>query len=115
MIVQTDLLGALPGSFPETSPYVGIGAGGLGGGKSGPIGWETYQPVTQLWLYKYYGDVQTMRDSFNNTYAYIKLLDSAPRAINSGLGDWMPVQNTQSGYTGPGFQHMSYLAFANIT
>merc|ERR1711871_457842 len=49
--------------FTETSPYVGIADGGIGPG-TGPIGWETYQPVAQLWLYKYYGDVQTMSDSF---------------------------------------------------
>ena len=49
-----------------------------------PIGWETYQPVTQLWLYKYYGDLQTMKDSFNQTRAYIELLDSNPPGIDSG-------------------------------
>ena len=27
----------------------------------------------------------------------------------------MPVQKTKTSFTGPGFQHMSYLAFANIT
>eukprot|EP00729_Bicosta_minor_P015712 gene15712-27472_t len=56
-----------------------------------------------------------MKDSFNQTRAYIELLDSNPPGIDSGLGDWMPVQNTKTSFTGPGFQHMSYLAFANIT
>jgi alpha-L-rhamnosidase len=70
-----------PAAFPETSPFVGIRCGGCGAdggfkgdlpafpGAGGPIGWQTYQPVTQLWLYKYYGDMQTMVDSFDQTYA----------------------------------------------
>ena len=94
---------------------IGIADAGLGPPNAGPIGWETYQPITQLWLYKYYGDLQTMADSFNQTLAYMKLLDANPPGLKAGLGDWMPVQNTKSSYTGPGFQHMSYLAFANIT
>lgn len=102
------------GGFTETSPFVGIADGGLGPG-TGPIGWEAFQPVAQLWLYKYYGDVQTMADSFDATYAYIKLLDRNPPGITSGLGDWMPVEGTSPALTGLGFQFMSYIAFANIT
>ena len=119
-------------AFTETSPFVGIRCGGCGQdggftgdlpaftGAGGPIGWQTYQPVTQLWLYKYYGDEQTMRDSFNHTLAYVKMIEAAgldpeSTSIDSGLGDWMPVQDTSDSYTGPGFQRMSYLAFANIT
>jgi hypothetical protein len=117
-----------PAAFPETSPFVGIRCGGCGadGGfdgdlpvfskAGGPIGWQTYQPVTQLWLYKYYGDKQTMAESFQNTYAYIKMLETAANSsIDGGLGDWMPLQGTSRSYTGAGFQRMSYLAFANIT
>jgi hypothetical protein len=49
--------GSLSG-FTETSPFVGITDAGLvPGGGTGPIGWETYQPETQLWLYKYYGEL----------------------------------------------------------
>ena len=98
-----------PAAFPETSPFVGIRCGGCGAdggfkgdlpafpGAGGPIGWQTYQPVTQLWLYKYYGDKQTMADSFDQTYAYIQMLeesggDPESTSIESGLGDWMPVQ-----------------------
>ena len=119
-------------AFTETSPFVGIRCGGCGadGGfkgdlpafphAGGPIGWQTYQPVTQLWLYKYYGDKQTMADSFDQTYAYIQMLeesesDPESTSIESGLGDWMPVQGTSTAFTGRGFQRMSYLAFANIT
>jgi len=54
-------------------------------------------------------------ESFDATYAYIKLLDSNPSGITSGLGDWMPVEGTSVAFTGRGFQMMSYLAFANIT
>eukprot|EP01047_Picozoa_sp_COSAG01_P055639 COSAG01_NODE_6218_length_3786_cov_2.327638_3_plen_274_part_00 len=143
--------GSLSG-FTETSPFVGITDGGLvPGGGTGPIGWETYQPETQLWLYKYYGklvldcvrllsrllsaaagchsdthdpslsaclcagDTDTMRQSFNSTYAYIQLLDSNPPGIGHGLGEWMPVVGTSTEFTGPAFLRMSYLAFANIT
>ena len=69
----------------------------------------------QLWLYKYYGDTETMRRSFNHTYDYIRVLDSNPASIEDGLGDWMPLQSTSTAYTGLGFQMISYLAFANIT
>jgi hypothetical protein len=62
------------GGFTETSPFVGITDAGLQpGAGTGPIGWETYQPVTQLWLYKYYGDTATMQESFNATYGYIQV------------------------------------------
>lgn len=82
-----------PAAFPETSPFVGIRCGGCGPdggfsgdlpgfpGAGGPIGWQTYQPVTQLWLYKYYGDLETMRASFNQTYAYVKMLEAAVREL----------------------------------
>ena len=78
-----------PAAFPETSPFVGIRCGGCGAdggftgdlpefpGAGGPIGWETYQPVTQLWLYKYYGDLKTMRDSYDQTYAYVEMLEAS--------------------------------------
>jgi alpha-L-rhamnosidase len=36
--------------FNETSPFVGIQTAGLGP-ETGPIGWETFQPEAQLWLY----------------------------------------------------------------
>lgn len=41
--------------------------------------------------------------------------DPESTSINAGLGDWMPVQDTSRAFTGPGFQRMAYLAFANIT
>ena len=102
------------GGFPETAPYVGISTDGLGG-TSGPIGWEAYQPEVQLWLYRYYGNKDALITAFNSTYKYIKLLDTNPKAIQNGLGDWMPVEPTGVDFTGLGFQRMSYLAFANIT
>jgi alpha-L-rhamnosidase len=100
--------------FTETSPFVGIASAGIGPG-TGPIGWESFQPEAQLWLYKYNGDLRTMNESFEHTRAYIDLLDSEPPEIEHGLGDWMPVHQTDVAYTGRGFQRMSYLAFANIT
>ena len=90
------------GGFTETSPFVGITDAGLvPGAGTGPIGWETYQPVTQLWLYKYYGDTDTMAEAFNATYDYIKLLDTNPPGVGHGLGDWMPVEGTSTTFTGP--------------
>ena len=100
--------------FTETAPFVGIASAGLGP-KTGPIGWEAFQPEAQLWLYKYYGDSQTMRESFEHTRAYIDLLDRQPTGIENGLGDWMAVDRTDVAFTGLGFQYSSYLAFANIT
>ena len=82
--------GALTG-FTETSPFVGITDAGLvPGGGTGPIGWETYQPVTQLWLYKYYGDTRIMNESFASTHAYIKLLDSNPPGIDRACTGNLP-------------------------
>ncbi|CAB9522605.1 K05989 alpha-L-rhamnosidase [Seminavis robusta] len=101
--------------FTETAPYVGIADKGLGFG-TGPIGWQTFQPEALLWLYKYYGDIKTLRESFPHTKAYIDLLDNHQTdGIQNGLGDWMPVHVTDVNFTGLGFQRMSYLAFANIT
>ena len=113
--VRLDATSGNFGGFPETAPFVNIADASLiPGDKSGPIGWETYQPVAQLWLYKYYGDTVTLKESFNLTLAYVSQLDTEPSGIESGLGDWMPVQSTSSAFTGLGFQRMSYLAFANI-
>eukprot|EP01051_Picozoa_sp_SAG22_P007179 SAG22_NODE_495_length_9802_cov_111.077605_10_plen_65_part_00 len=39
--------------------------------------WQTYQPVTQLWLYKYYGDRQTMAVSYEQTYAFVQMLEAS--------------------------------------
>ncbi|CAB9517107.1 Alpha-L-rhamnosidase [Seminavis robusta] len=106
--------GALDG-FTETSPYVGIHDNGLGH-QTGPIGWQAFQPEALLWLYKYYGDTRTLKESYNHTLAYIKLLDTSDqKLIEDGLGDWLAVDETDVAFTGRGFQFMSYLAFANIT
>ena len=121
-----------PAAFTECAPFNGVRCGGCGadggfaGGlpsfpkAGGPIGWQTYQPVTQLWLYKYYGDLKTMSASYEQTYAFVRMLEAAAAdptsgSIDGGLGDWMPVQATSRDFTGPGFQRMAYLAFANIT
>ena len=102
--------------FPETAPYVGISDGGVGPPGSGPIGWQTYQPEAQLWLHKYYGELQLLHESFNSTHAYVRMLERAPqRQLEGGLGDWMPAEGTSTAFTGLGFQRQSYLAFANIS
>lgn len=44
------------------------------------------------------------------------MLDAAAaEQVEGGLGDWMPVDDTSTAYTGRGFQRGSYLAFANIS
>ena len=101
--------------FPETAPSVGISDGGVGPAGSGPIGWQAFQPEAQLWLYKYYGDVHTLTECFNATHAFVKMLDTDPAGIEHGLGDWMPIDQTSTAFTGMAFQRMSYLAFANIS
>ena len=54
------------GGFTETSPYVGISDNGLGD-MSGPVGWDTFQPMAIMWLYKYYGNVQIIEEAYNYT------------------------------------------------
>eukprot|EP01064_Diplonema_japonicum_P008318 TRINITY_DN1579_c1_g1_i5.p1 TRINITY_DN1579_c1_g1~~TRINITY_DN1579_c1_g1_i5.p1 ORF type:complete len:937 (+),score=253.12 TRINITY_DN1579_c1_g1_i5:64-2811(+) len=102
------------GGFTETAPYVGIHDASLNG-TAGPIGWATYQPVLLLWLYKYYGEVRVLNESYAATTRYIELLDASPSGIENGLGDWMPVEPTGTDFTGRGFQLMSYRAYANIS
>ena len=103
------------GGFTETAPWTGMADAGLGGG-SGPIGWETYLPQQAAWLYKSYGDAPTVRRVYDAATRYVEFLDSAPRsAIENGLGDWMPVEDSALPLTGLGFQHVSYLAYANMS
>ena len=84
------------------SVAVAVVAGGFTGGvpgfpgAGGPIGWQTYQPVTQLWLYKYYGQLKTMSASYEQTYAFVQMLEASAAdpestSIDGGLGDWMCV------------------------
>ena len=68
-----------------------------------------------LWLYKYYGDVQSLRVHWNATKRYIALLDTDPPGADRGLGDWMPVEKKQQAMTGEGFRREAYLAAANIS
>jgi alpha-L-rhamnosidase len=103
------------GGFTETSPFTGMADAGLGGG-SGPIGWETYLPQQAAWLYKYYGDAATVRRVYAPATRYVEFLDIVPRnAIENGLGDWMGVEDSALPLTGLGFQHISYLAYANMS
>ena len=111
----TDASGELIVGFTETAPFVGISDRGIGPAGSGPIGWQSYQPEALLWLYKYYGAVDILHEAFNATHAFVRMLDEAGTAVEGGLGDWMPVDETSTAFTGLGFQRMSYLAFANIS
>ena len=70
-------------------PFVGVKTNSFEK-NGGPIGWETYQPVTQLWLFKYYGDMKTMADSYEHTFDYIKMIENKSNSgsVDGGLGDW---------------------------
>lgn len=104
------------GSFTETAPFVTIADAGLTpGDRGGPIGWATYQPVGQLWLYRYYGNLRVLQRLQNSTEAFVRLLDTSPPGIDHGLGDWMPVEHSQTAVTGRGFLRECYLAYANIS
>lgn len=102
------------GGFGETAPFVGMSNSGLGN-NSGPIGWQVFQPAAILWMYKYFGDISTVRKHWNATKAFIALLDTNPPGVDGGLGDWMPVEHSQTAMTGEGFRRESYLAAANIS
>ena len=102
------------GGFTETAPFVGIEDAGMGGG-SGPIGWQTFMPVAQVWaacgldlpdhvqhplalarqawLLKYYGNLSVLADTYESAAAYCAFLNAAPAsAIENGLGDWMGLE-----------------------
>jgi alpha-L-rhamnosidase len=103
------------GGITETAPFVGISDAGLGGG-SGPIGWQTYFTTAAAWLLKYYGNRPAVERAFGAATRYVEFLDAAPRsAIENGLGDWMPIETPAVPLTGLGFQHISYLAYANLS
>lgn len=103
------------GGITETAPFVGIADAGLGGG-SGPIGWEAYGAQSAAWLHKYYGNRPAVQRAFPAMTRYVEFLDACPRsAIEHGLGDWMTLENSALPLTGLGFQHISYLAYANMS
>ena len=102
------------GGYTETSPYVGIHDGGLGG-DAGPIGWAAYPPQQVMWLHKYYGNTQILNDSLLSVLEFGKLLEKNPSSIENGLGDWMPMEATGTDLTGLNFQYTTYLAISNIT
>lgn len=103
------------GGLTETAPFVGISDAGLGGG-SGPIGWQTFLPAAAMWLYKYYGNAQAIAGVYAAATAYVEFLDAAPESgIENGLGDWMTLEPSALPLTGLGFQHISYLEYANMS
>ena len=117
--------------FTETAPFVGISDGGLGG-DSGPIGWDSLQPVLQVYLLDYYGPNATiadnsdsdsgsdtildlLRSSFNTTRSWIQALEAAPaELIENGLGDWMALEAKSLAMTGQGFVIQNLRAFSRI-
>ena len=99
------------GGFTETAPFVSMANSGMGG-DSGPIGWQTFQPAAQLWLYKYFGNKRTLEVNWNRTKQFMEFLTTAPP---TGLGDWMPTERPTPTMTAPLFQHECFLAAANIS
>jgi len=98
----------------ETAPFVGIADGGLGG-VAGPIGWDTVQPVLQVWLHEAYGEEALLRESLNTTRKWLATLEAAPaKAVEGGLGDWMAIEQPRLAMSGRGFELMNYRALASI-
>jgi alpha-L-rhamnosidase len=97
------------GGFTETAPYVGIQDAGLGG-RAGPVGWGVAQPLVLWYLYRYYGNVELIRESYNASKAWIELLKSRAGPgllLNNGLSDWMSTDPTAPILTGTGFFYAS--------
>jgi alpha-L-rhamnosidase len=87
------------GGFTEVAPDVLMADGGLGG-RSGPIGWEVFQPASLMWLYKYYGNTRAIKTHWPQTKKFVDFLMSNPPGIEGGLGDWMPVERSTPAMTG---------------
>ena len=102
------------GGFTEVAPDVLMDDGGLGG-RSGPIGWEVFQPASLMWLYKYYGNTQAMKTHWPQTKKFVDFLMSKPPGIEGGLGDWMPVEKSTPAMTGHAFVRETCLLAANIS
>lgn len=103
------------GGYTETSPFVGVSDGSLGG-HSGPIGWQSVVPVAALWQYRYYGDERLLQRLYPSLLAYVTFLDSKDLTSlpEFGLGDWMAIEPKAKPLTALGFFYQSYSAFATI-
>ena len=72
--------------------------------------WYTWQQhhivpiVTQVWLYRYYGDTRILTDSYNATSKWVSFIEAAaassPGLIEGGLSDWMSLEHNMSPLTG---------------
>ena len=106
------------GSFTETAPYVGLHVSGvIAGDGSGPIGWDSVQPILQYWLYTYYGDKRTLETFYESTKRWISVLENVSiRRLETGLSDWMNVETTGNvrALTGHIFLWRNYDAWSKI-
>ena len=106
------------GAFTETAPFVGLSTNGLNETDgSGSIGWDSVQPILQLFLYKYYGDRRSMEDFYSSTKQWVEFLEHVPRAkVEDGLSDWMNVETNGNvrALTGEIFLWRNYDAWAKI-
>ena len=106
------------GSFTETAPYVGLHVNGvISGDGSGPIGWDSVQPILQYWLYTYYGDKRTLETFYNSTERWISVLEKVSiQRLETGLSDWMNAETTGNvrALTGHIFLWRNYDAWSKI-
>jgi alpha-L-rhamnosidase len=70
--------------------------------------------LSQLWLYKYYGNKRSLSENWNATKGYMELLTTTP-PVYQGLGDWMATEHATPAMTAALFQRESFLAAANIS
>ena len=102
------------GGFTETAPYNGISDSGLGG-DSGPIGWDSVQPLLQLSLYNFYGDKRLLEESYGSTADWVRFLLAANGSlVEGGLSDWMATERKPVALIGCIFYWMNLRAWAQI-
>ncbi len=76
------------GGMTECAPFNGIDDRGLGD-ETGPVGWQLAYPYLQELLYRFYGDIDILREQYPHTQRLIEFLEkSAPdHLIDVGLSD----------------------------
>ena len=91
--------------------------GVISGDGSGPIGWDSVQPILQYWLYTYYGDKRTLETFYDSTERWITVLEKVSiKRIENGLSDWMNAETTGNvrALTGHIFLWRNYDAWSKI-
>lgn len=103
------------GGFTETSPFVGISDQGLGG-RSGPVGWGTAQPLLLWQLRQYYGEQRLIEEQYETTKRWIKLLHerAADGILDNGISDHESLVPKPRALTGTAFYFFNVKLFAQL-